>query len=155
MTNHLGLNRKKDRKVSHEISSERRTAEAHLDLNLVEGLSIVDTNDAADHLGDDNHVAEVSLNGGGLLVGEGLLLGLPQALDESHGLPLKTPVEATAGAAREELHELLGGDVKKLLQINTPVGELAEGPLLPELSGVNLSCLNIFNVLVSLGGKKR
>ena len=124
--------------------------ETHLDFDLGEGLSVVHTDDAADHLGDDDHVTQVGLDGGGLLVGESLLLGLPQALDEGHGLPLKTPVEATASAAGQHRHKLLSGEVEQLLQINSAVRELAEGSLLPELSGIKLSFLNIFNVLVSL-----
>ena len=44
-----------------------------LDFDLVELLSGVDTDDGADHLGDDNHVTEVGLDKVGLLVGLGLL----------------------------------------------------------------------------------
>jgi hypothetical protein len=33
-----------------------------LDLNLVEGLAIVDTNNAPNHLGDNDHVAEMGLH---------------------------------------------------------------------------------------------
>jgi hypothetical protein len=44
-----------------------------LDFDLVELLSGVDTDDAANHLGDDNHVTEVGLDEIGLLVGLGLL----------------------------------------------------------------------------------
>jgi len=44
-----------------------------LDFDLVELLSGVDTDDGADHLGDDNHVTEVGLDEVGLLVGLGLL----------------------------------------------------------------------------------
>jgi hypothetical protein len=44
-----------------------------LDFDLVELLSGVDTDDAANHLGDDNHVTEVGLDEVGLLVGLGLL----------------------------------------------------------------------------------
>ena len=35
---------------------------AYLDLDLVESLAVVHTNDAANHLGDDDHVAKVSLD---------------------------------------------------------------------------------------------
>jgi len=43
-----------------------------LDFNGVEGLSVVDTNDAADHLGDNDHVSEVGLDNFGLLTLDGL-----------------------------------------------------------------------------------
>jgi len=39
----------------------------HLDLDLVEGLAIVHTNNGADHLREDDHVAEMRLNAHGLL----------------------------------------------------------------------------------------
>ena len=35
---------------------------AHLDFNLVEGLAVVDSNDASDHLRNHNHVTQVSLD---------------------------------------------------------------------------------------------
>lgn len=90
MTNHLGL-----------------------DLNLVELLSGVDTNDGADHLGNDNHVTEVRLDEVGLLVGPGLLLGLAELLDQTHGLALQATVEATTGTSVDNIAELLGGEVKE------------------------------------------
>ena len=40
----------------------------HLNLDLVEGLAVVDTNHAANHLGDDDHVAKMRFDGSGLLL---------------------------------------------------------------------------------------
>jgi hypothetical protein len=40
----------------------------YADLDLVEGLAVVDTNDAADHLRHDDHVTEVGLDNLGLLL---------------------------------------------------------------------------------------
>ena len=90
MTNHLGL-----------------------DLNLVELLTGVDTDNGADHLGDDDHVTEVSLDEIGLLVGLGLLLGLAELLDETHGLTLQAAVETSAGTGVNDITELLGGKVEE------------------------------------------
>lgn len=90
MTNHLGL-----------------------DLNLVELLSGVDTDDAANHLGDDDHVTEVGLDEVGLLVGLGLLLGLAELLDQAHRLALQTAVEPAAGTSVHDITELLGGKVEE------------------------------------------
>lgn len=39
-------------------------------------LSVVDSDNGTDHLGDDDHVSEVGLDGSGLLVDGALLLGL-------------------------------------------------------------------------------
>lgn len=77
-----------------------------LDFNLVEGLAVVDTDDGADHLGDDDHVTEVGLDGRRLLVGLGLLLGLAELLDETHRLPLETALELPAGTRVHEVDEL-------------------------------------------------
>lgn len=83
------------------------------DLNLVELLAGVDTDDGADHLGDNDHVTEVGLDEVGLLVGLGLLLGLAELLDETHGLALQTAVEATAGTSVNDITELLGREVEE------------------------------------------
>ena len=84
-----------------------------LDLDLVELLAGVDSDDAADHLGNDNHVTQVSLDEVGLLVGLGLLLGLAQLLDQAHRLALQASVEPTAGAGVDDIAELFGGEVQE------------------------------------------
>merc|ERR1719374_458226 len=75
-----------------------------LDFNLVESLALVDAYDAADHLGHDDHVSEMSLDSLGLLVREAGLLRLAQLLDQTHGLALETARQLAADAAREQLH---------------------------------------------------
>jgi len=97
-----------DRELSQVVANHLR-----LDLNLVELLSGVDTDDGADHLGNDNHVTEVGLDEVGLLIGLGLLLSLTELLDETHGLALQTAVEATAGTSVNDITELLGGKVEE------------------------------------------
>ncbi len=87
-----------------------------LDLNLVELLAGVDTNDAANHLGDDNHVTEVSLDDVGLLVGLGLLLGLAELLDEAHRAALQTTVDPAAGTGVDDIAELVGAEVQKAVK---------------------------------------
>ncbi len=87
-----------------------------LDLDLVELLAGVDANDGANHLGDDNHVAEVGLDGVGLLVGLGLLLGLAQLLDQTHGAALQAAVDPAAGAGVDDITELVGAEVQKAVR---------------------------------------
>jgi hypothetical protein len=106
-----------------------------LDLDLVEGLSVVDTDDGTDHLGDDDHVTEVGLDDSGLLQGGGILLGLAELLDQTHGLALKATLETSAGAGVDEVHQLLGREVQELVKVNTAVRELAESSLLPCVEG--------------------
>ena len=84
-----------------------------LDLNLVELLSGVDTDNAANHLWDNNHVSEMGLDEVWLLVWSGLLLRLAQLLDESHRLALETTVETTAGTGVNDVAELVRGEVEK------------------------------------------
>jgi hypothetical protein len=84
-----------------------------LDLDLVELLSRVDTDNRADHLGDDDHVTEMSLDEVWLLVWLGLLLGLAELLDHAHRLALKTAVEATASASMDDIAELVRGEVEE------------------------------------------
>ena len=67
-------------------------------------LAVVDADDGADHLGDDDHVAEVGLHDRGLFVGGRLLLRLAEFLDEAHGLALETALEPTAGAGVDDLY---------------------------------------------------
>lgn len=131
-----------------------------LDLDLVEGLAGVDTDDGADHLGEDDHVTKVGLDERGLLVRERLGLCLAELLDQTHRLALKAAVEPSAGAGMDEVAELLGGEVEEpfgkglvgvakltrkwekeivLLELDTAVRELAECSLALELCGQNVS----------------
>ena len=107
----------------------------HLDFDLVEGLAVVNADDGAGHLGNDDHVSEMGLDNVGLLVDGALLLLLPQLLDEGHRLPLQPAAELSADAAGQKLHQLLVVHVEELVQVHPAVGELAEGSLLLELSG--------------------
>ena len=84
-----------------------------LDFDLVEFLAAVDTNDAADHLGHNNHVSEMCLDQIGLLVRPGVLLGLAQFLDQTHWAALEASVESTAGAGMEDGEEFVGGDIEE------------------------------------------
>jgi hypothetical protein len=109
---------------------------SHLDLDLVEGLSVVDSDDGSGHLWDDDHVPEVRLDDVGLLIWGALLLLLPQLLDEGHGLPLQSPAELPPDPAREQLHELLIVHVQQLVQVDPAVRNLAEGTLLLDLDSL-------------------
>lgn len=98
-----------------------------LDLHLVELLARVDADDGANHLGDDNHVAEMGLDEVGLLVGLGLLLGLAELLDEAHGAALQATVDPAAGAGVDDIAELVGAEVQeaveKSISTSAPAGK--------------------------------
>jgi hypothetical protein len=109
----------RDRELGEVVANHLR-----LDLDLVELLSRVHTNDGTNHLRDNDHVAEVGLDEVGLLVGAGLLLRLTELLDQTHWLALETAVETTAGAGVDDIAELLAGEVEEPVRL-----QLAEYPL--------------------------
>lgn len=78
------------------------------DLHLVELLAGVNTDDATNHLGDNNHVTEMGLDEVGLLVGLGFLLGLAKLLDKAHGAALQAAVDPAAGAGVDDIAQLVG-----------------------------------------------
>ena len=104
----------------------------YLDLNLVKGLSVVDPDDGASHLGNDDHVPEVRLDDVRLLVWRRLLLLLPELLDERHRFPLEATRKLPPDAAREQLHQLLVVHVQQLVEVDAAVRVLAESTLLLE-----------------------
>jgi len=99
------------------------------DFNLVECFALVDSDDASDHLGHDDHVSQVRLHGLGLLVGKTSLLRLTQLLDETHRLALETTSQLAANAAREQLHQLVGRHVQQLVKVDSSVSVFPEGSL--------------------------
>lgn len=92
------------------------TNHLRLDFDLVELLSGVDTDNAANHLWDDDHVSQVSLDQIRLLVWLSLLLGLAELLDETHRLALQTTVEPTASTGVDDIAELVGGKVEESIR---------------------------------------
>ena len=69
-----------------------------LDLNLVELLSAVHTNNRTNHLRHNDHISEVCLNEVGLLVRFGSLLRFAELLDQAHRAALEAAIEAAASA---------------------------------------------------------
>ena len=84
-----------------------------LDFDLIELLAGVDANDRADHLGHDDHVAEVSLHEVRLLVRLRLLLRLAELLDQAHRLALKTAIEPTASTGVNDIAELFRRQIEE------------------------------------------
>lgn len=105
---HLSVYVLRDREFAKVVANHLR-----LDLNSVELLARVDTNDGTNHLWDDDHVAEVGLDGVWLLVWLGLLLGLAELFDQAHGLALEATVEPSTGTGVDDIAELLGGEVEE------------------------------------------
>uniref|UniRef100_A0A7C9DNY2 Uncharacterized protein n=1 Tax=Opuntia streptacantha TaxID=393608 RepID=A0A7C9DNY2_OPUST len=114
-----------DRKLSQVV-----TDHFWLDFDLVEGLTIVHTNDATNHLGNYDHVAKMSPHWFRFLTRWGLPFRFPELLDQSHGLALQTPAEPSPNTSREELNELISRNVEQSIKVNPSVAKLPECSLL-------------------------
>lgn len=115
--------------VGHGELAEVVADHLGLDLGVDKEATGVDADHGADHLGDDNHVTQVGLDGSGLLVGLALGLSLAEALDEAHGLALQSALELSARTRVDERHKVLVRHVQQSIELNTAVGKLAESSL--------------------------
>ena len=88
-----------------------------LDLNLCEDLAVVNANNGANHLGDDDHFLEVDLDHIGFHWREPLSSS-STAFDQGHGLPLEPPGELPPDPADKQLHQLLIVHVKDLVKVD-------------------------------------
>lgn len=100
-----------------------------LDLNGVENLTVVDTDNGADHLWDNNHVSQVGLDHSWLLVGWGGQLGGSQLGDQTHWLGTQTSGVSSSDSGTAKLDEVLGLHLQQLLEVNTLKGEGLEDSL--------------------------
>lgn len=100
------------------------------DLNLIESLAIVNSDDASNHLGNDDHVPQVGPYWFRLLTSRSLPFRLAQLLDQSHRLSLQASLKPSASAGAEELDELVGGHVEERVEVDALEAELLERPLL-------------------------
>lgn len=100
-----------------------------LDLNGVENLTVVNTNQRANHLWDNNHVSQVGLDDSWLLVGWSSQLGGSQLGDETHWLGTQASGESSSDSGTAELGELVGVHLQKLLKVDALEGEGLEGSL--------------------------
>lgn len=92
------------------------TGHLRLDFHGGERLSVVDTTDGSDHLGDDDHVSQVGLDGGRLLVGCGILLGLSQLLEKTEVLSLESSLEPSSCSGVDELRARIS-DKRRLTSV--------------------------------------
>ena len=93
-----------------------------LDLNLVEGLAVVDANVRTNQLGNNDHITQVSLDNLGLVFRRSASSSsLLNALNQSHRLLLQSAENLAARAGRKKLKKALAVNLKKLLEVNTAV----------------------------------
>lgn len=98
-------------------------------LNLVENLTVVNTNNGANHLWDDNHVSQVGLDGSWLLVWLSRKLSSSQLLDQTKWFLVQTSLESSSDSGVGQLGEVLGGELQKVLEVDTSVREGLESSL--------------------------
>lgn len=96
------------------------------DVNSVEDLTVVDTDNIANHLGDDHAVTEVGLDRGGLGIGTSLGLDLAELSHEAEGLSIETTLELSTATGVEQGNKVLSAHVDEIGNINTTVRELLQ-----------------------------
>lgn len=99
------------------------------ELDSVEHLTVVDTNNGANHLRDDNHVSQMGLDNSWLLVLSGSELGSTELLDETEWLLVQTSLESSSNTGVSQLSEVLSGELQEVLKVDTSVGEGLENSL--------------------------
>ena len=112
--------------VGHGVFTEVVTDHVGLDLDGVPVLSGVDLADGADHLGHDDAVSEMGLDGLGLLTVWGLLHGLGQLLDQTVVTRVDSASESAALARAKHSDDLLGGKFEELVELDASVNLLFE-----------------------------
>lgn len=112
----------------------------HISLNLYGdiSLSIVNTSDGTDHLGDDDDVTEVGLDGFGALteVGVDANLGLAKLAHKVGLRLLKSTGELSADTSGEQIVQLVRGHGDQILKVHSTVGVLAENSLARSLTSL-------------------
>lgn len=76
------------------------------DLNLIVGTTIVNSDDAANHFRQDDHVTQMSLDASWLLQFFSVLLGFDQTSQQRAVLLLQAAVQASASTGVQQLREL-------------------------------------------------
>jgi hypothetical protein len=104
-----------------------------LNFDVGETLAVVNTNNGADHLRDDDSITQVSLDSLRLVTDGGLTLRLSELLNQALLILVQTSVELSASTSVEKLTQLLGAKLQQVVQINSSVRELSEDSLLISL----------------------
>jgi hypothetical protein len=120
--------------VRHGVLSEVLADHLSLDLDGGPVLSGVDFTDGSAHLGHDDSVTEVSLDGLGLLTVRGVLDGGLKLLDESVVLGVHAVLESSALSGLEKSDNFSGVELEELIELDTSVNLLLEWLSLGDLS---------------------
>jgi len=110
-----------NRLVGHGVLTEVVSDHVSPDLDRVPVLARVDLTDGTDHLGHDDRVTEVRLDGLGLLTVGRLLHGPNELLDQAVVTRLNTAAEPSALATLEHVDDILCVESEELLKLDTSV----------------------------------
>lgn len=78
-----------------------------LNFNLIEGFSVIDSNNGAYHLWKDEHVSQMCFDDFGLFIWRSFFFCLPQSLEQSHWFSLQTTRKTPASSRIHQFHQLL------------------------------------------------
>ena len=109
--------------------------------NLVEGLTVVNTNHGTDHFWEDDHVSHVSSNWRWLFVLWSSQLSSSQFLHETSWLVTQTTSKSSSDSGWSQLDELLVGHTQQLFQVDTSVGVGSENSSVLSWSSGHLAYL--------------
>merc|ERR1712039_186764 len=99
----------------------------HLDIDVL--LSIVDSDDASNHLWHNHHVTKMCFNRFGFVTVCCFSLRFAQLLEECDRLALDTAAKLSSLSCTKELHQVLITVVQQFVQIDSTVRILAESAL--------------------------
>ena len=112
--------------VGHGVLAEVVSDHVGPDFDSVPVFARVDFADGADHLGHDDSVSEMGLDGGGLLTVCTVANGLSELLDEAVVTGLDTASESSALSGAEHVDHLGSAEFEELLELDTSVNLLSE-----------------------------
>ncbi len=115
-----------NRLVGHGVLAEVVSDHVGPDFDSVPVFARVDFADGADHLGHDDSVSEMGLDGGGLLAVCAVANGLSELLDEAVVTGLDTASESSALSGAEHVDHLGSAEFEELLELDTSVNLLSE-----------------------------
>jgi len=112
--------------VGHGEFSEVVTNHIGLDFDGVPVFARVNLTDGTDHLGDDDSVSEMGLDGRGLLAVSAVLHRLDELLDETVVTRVDSTSESSALTGSEHGNNFVGAHLEELLKLDTSVNLLFE-----------------------------
>ena len=97
------------------------------DFNRVESFTVVNADNASNHLWHNKHVSEMGFDDCWFFIRGSFLSGFPQFLDQSHGFSLQSTLETSSCTSVNDLHELLIAEIEEGFEFDPSVLKFTEG----------------------------